>query len=32
MHLTKDNAFEWDVEEEITDETLIVKDGEIRKK
>lgn len=32
MHLTKDNAFEWDLEEEITDETLIVKDGEIRKK
>ncbi|QFZ55663.1 Re/Si-specific NAD(P)(+) transhydrogenase subunit alpha [Oceanihabitans sp. IOP_32] len=32
MHLTEDNTFKWDLEEEITDETLIVKDGEIRKK
>ena len=31
-HLTEDNSFKWDLEEEITDETLIVKDGEIRKK
>ncbi len=31
-HLTADNAFKWDLEEEITDETLIVKDGLIRKK
>lgn len=32
VHLTNDNSFIWDLEEEITDETLIVKDGEIRKK
>lgn len=32
MHLTEDNSFRWDLEEEITDETLIVKDGIIRKK
>jgi NAD(P) transhydrogenase subunit alpha len=32
IHLTEDNSFKWDLEEEITDETLIVKDGEIRKK
>jgi NAD(P) transhydrogenase subunit alpha len=32
VHLTEDNSFKWDLEEEITDETLIVKDGEIRKK
>ncbi len=31
MHLTKDNAFIWDLEEEITDETLIVDKGKIRK-
>jgi len=30
-HLTEDNQFKWDVEEEITDETLIVRDGIIRK-
>lgn len=30
-HLTEDNQFKYDVEEEITDETLIVKDGTIRK-
>ena len=32
IHLTENNAFKWDLEEEITDETLIVKNGEIRKK
>ncbi len=32
VHLTEDNQFKWELEEEITDETLIVKDGEIRKK
>ncbi|WP_298535373.1 Re/Si-specific NAD(P)(+) transhydrogenase subunit alpha [uncultured Algibacter sp.] len=32
IHLTEDNSFKWDLEEEITDQTLIVKDGEIRKK
>lgn len=32
MHLTEDNKFKWDLEEEITDETLIVQDGIIRKK
>ncbi|GGZ70156.1 Re/Si-specific NAD(P)(+) transhydrogenase subunit alpha [Algibacter mikhailovii] len=32
IHLTKDGVFQWDLEEEITDETLIVKDGIIRKK
>ncbi|MEC3908140.1 Re/Si-specific NAD(P)(+) transhydrogenase subunit alpha [Tamlana sp. 2201CG12-4] len=31
IHLTEDSSFKWDLEEEITDETLIVKDGEIRK-
>ena len=31
MHLTEGNQFEWNLEEEITDETLIVKDGVIRK-
>ncbi|MGE5944207.1 MAG: NAD(P) transhydrogenase subunit alpha [Flavobacteriales bacterium] len=31
LHLTADNTFKWDLEEEITDETLIVKDGVIRK-
>jgi NAD(P) transhydrogenase subunit alpha len=31
MHLTEDNQFKWELEEEITDGTLIVKDGEIRK-
>lgn len=30
-HLTNDNAFIWDLEEEITDETLIVQNGKIRK-
>lgn len=30
-HLTEDNNFKWDLEEEITDETLIIKDGTIRK-
>ena len=30
MHLTEDNQFKWDLEEEITDKTLIVKDGIIR--
>ncbi|WP_299553975.1 Re/Si-specific NAD(P)(+) transhydrogenase subunit alpha [Seonamhaeicola sp.] len=32
MHLTKDLNFKWDLEEEITDETLIVQDGVQRKK
>lgn len=32
VHLTEDAQFKWDLEEEITDETLIVKDGTIRKK
>ena len=31
MHLTVETKFKWDLEEEITDETLIVKDGIIRK-
>lgn len=31
MHLTEETRFKWDLEEEITDETLIVKDGTIRK-
>jgi NAD(P) transhydrogenase subunit alpha len=31
MHLTEENQFKWELEEEITDGTLIVKDGEIRK-
>lgn len=30
LHLTKENQFEWNLEEEITDETLIIKDGIIR--
>jgi NAD(P) transhydrogenase subunit alpha len=30
-YLTEDNAFKWDLEDEITDETLIVYKGEIRK-
>ena len=30
-HLTEGNEFKWDLEEEITDETLIVKNGIIRK-
>jgi len=30
-YLTEDNAFKWDLEDEITDETLIVHKGEIRK-
>jgi NAD(P) transhydrogenase subunit alpha len=29
-HLTKDNEFKWDLEEEITDQTLIVLKGKIR--
>jgi H+-translocating NAD(P) transhydrogenase subunit alpha len=32
MHLTEDLNFKWDLEEEITDKTLIVKDGIQRKK
>tara|TARA_B100000809_G_scaffold235954_1_gene254570 strand:- start:16876 stop:17976 length:1101 start_codon:yes stop_codon:yes gene_type:complete len=31
IHLTEDNKFKWDLEEEITNETLIVQDGTIRK-
>ena len=31
MFLTENNEFKWDLEDEITDETLIVKDGVIRK-
>jgi NAD(P) transhydrogenase subunit alpha len=31
LHLTKENQFEWNLEDEITEETLIVKDGVIRK-
>jgi len=31
-HLTENGEFKWDLEEEITDETLIVHNGEIRKK
>ncbi len=30
MHLTEDNQFKWELDEEITDKTLIVKDGKIR--
>ncbi|MBE9489414.1 MAG: NAD(P)(+) transhydrogenase (Re/Si-specific) subunit alpha, partial [Bacteroidetes bacterium] len=30
VHLTEDAKFKWDLDEEITDATLIVKDGEIR--
>ena len=30
-YLTEDNTFKWDLEDEITDETLIVYKGEIRK-
>lgn len=30
-HLTEGNKFEWNLEEQITDETLIVHNGEIRK-
>ena len=29
-HLTEGNQFKWDLEDEITDETLIVRDGTIR--
>lgn len=32
LHLTEDLNFKWDLEEEITDETLIVQDGIQRKK
>jgi NAD(P) transhydrogenase subunit alpha len=28
-HLTEDNQFKWDLEEEITKGTLIVKDGSV---
>lgn len=31
MHLTEDTKFKWELEEEITDGTLIVHDGKIRK-
>ncbi len=31
MHLTNEDGFVWDLEEEITDETLIVHQGQIRK-
>ncbi|WP_299523139.1 Re/Si-specific NAD(P)(+) transhydrogenase subunit alpha [uncultured Lutibacter sp.] len=31
MHLTEENQFKWELEEEITDGTLIVHDGKIRK-
>lgn len=31
IHLTEGNKFKWELEEEITDETLIVHNGEIRK-
>ncbi len=31
IHLTEDNKFKWDLEDEITDETLIVHNGKIRK-
>lgn len=31
LHLTKDNAFNWELEEEITDTTLITHQGQIRK-
>ncbi len=31
MHLTDGNEFKWDLEDQITDETLIVKDEKIRK-
>ncbi len=30
IHLTEDNKFKWELDEEITDTTLIVKDGKIR--
>ena len=30
MHLTDGNQFKWDLEEQITDETLIIFNGEIR--
>jgi NAD(P) transhydrogenase subunit alpha len=31
MHLTENNEFKWEFEEEITDETLIIYKGKIRK-
>ncbi|WP_456424201.1 Re/Si-specific NAD(P)(+) transhydrogenase subunit alpha [Lutibacter sp.] len=31
MHLTENNEFKWELEEEITDGTLIVQEGKIRK-
>jgi NAD(P) transhydrogenase subunit alpha len=31
MYLTENNEFKWDLEDEITDETLIVHNGKIRK-
>lgn len=30
VHLTEGNQFKWDLEEQITDETLIIYNGEIR--
>ena len=30
-HLTENNEFKWELEEEITDDTLIVQNGTIRK-
>jgi len=30
-HITKESAFLWDLEDQITEETLIIKNGEIRK-
>ena len=30
IHLTENNEFKWELDEEITDETLIVKEGKIR--
>ena len=31
IHLTDENGFKWDLEEEITDDTLIIHNGQIRK-
>lgn len=31
MHLTENNSFKWELDEEITDETLIVHEGKIRR-
>ncbi|NDK18287.1 MAG: NAD(P)(+) transhydrogenase (Re/Si-specific) subunit alpha, partial [Zetaproteobacteria bacterium] len=30
-HLTKETQFTWDLEDQITNDTLIIKNGEIRK-